>query len=197
MSIYQPPTAPVDEMSAQLPGRLRRLAAPSTRTVLVSLMLVAVGFGGGVLEARHKGVTVGSSSATAGFAGAAAGRTAAAGAPGGTGGQGGMTFGTVKLVDGDTLYITTTNGSVVKVTTSKTTKVQVSKTSTSGDLKAGASVVVQGTADASGNVTAISISQSAATPSTAANGAGVPSAGLTAGPGAPAAGAASSAGSTG
>src|SRR4051794_4626028 len=118
MSISERANAPIDEMPEQLPDRHRRLRAPSTRTVLASLLLVSVGFGGGVLEARHKGVTSGTAATAGGFAGAPTARTAAAGAPGATDAVSGTTFGTVKLVDGDTVYLTTANGSVVKVSTS-------------------------------------------------------------------------------
>jgi hypothetical protein len=158
MSIDEATTAPATKGAGELPLRRRRLHAPSARTVLVSLILASVGFGGGVLEARHKGVTTSPASTGGAFTAAAAART---GAAAGQGGAGSMTFGTVKLVDGDTIYLTTTDGSVVKVTTSNSTKVQVSTTSASTALTAGATVVVQGTADASGNVTATSISQSA------------------------------------
>lgn len=170
MTVYESPLAMTEDagdIPQELPTGRRRVRTPSTRTVLVSLLLVSVGFGGGVLEARHKGVT---STSTTAAQTATAGRTTVT-APVGTGtagaAAGGTTFGTVKLVDGDTVYLTTASGSVVKVTLSKSTTVQVSKTSATGGLKTGATVVVRGTADASGTVTATSISQSGASPTPA------------------------------
>ncbi|MBE3013577.1 hypothetical protein IL992_31010 [Microbispora sp. NEAU-D428] len=90
-----------------------------------------------------------------GFAGRGAGTGAGAG-------PGGMTFGTVKLVDGDKIYVQTVNGGVVTVTTSGDTKVQVTRTGKVSDLKPGSFVTVAGTADAQGQVTATSVTEGSA-----------------------------------
>jgi hypothetical protein len=157
MSIDEAPTTAISDADREMaaPAR-RRLRTPSTRTVLASLILVAAGFSGGVLEARHQGVTSTSSAVRAPTTGNTTTRTAT----GTSTAAGGSTFGTVKIVDGDTIYLTTADGSVVKVTTSKSTKLQVSSAGSASDLATGATVVVQGTTDASGNLTATSISQS-------------------------------------
>ncbi|MEU8177313.1 hypothetical protein AB0C14_30955 [Microbispora hainanensis] len=103
-----------------------------------------------------------------GFAGGGAGRAGGgAGAGAGAGGRagagpGGATFGTVKLVDGDKIYIQTVNGGVVTVTTSGDTKVQVTRSGKVSDLKPGSFVTVAGTADAQGQVAATSVTESAA-----------------------------------
>ncbi|MGW5262675.1 hypothetical protein ACWEQG_17000 [Microbispora sp. NPDC004025] len=89
-----------------------------------------------------------------GFGGAGGGTRAGTG-----GGPGGMTFGTVKLVDGDKIYVQTANGGVVTVTTSGDTKVQVSRAGKVSDLKPGSFVTVAGAADAQGQVAATSVTQ--------------------------------------
>ncbi|WP_204050640.1 hypothetical protein [Microbispora siamensis] len=96
-----------------------------------------------------------------GFAGAGGGAGRGAGAGAGAG-PGGMTFGTVKLVDGDKIYVQTVNGGVVTVTTSRDTKVQVTRTGKVSDLKPGSFVTVAGTADAQGQVAATSVTEGSA-----------------------------------
>ncbi|MEU7937398.1 hypothetical protein [Microbispora bryophytorum] len=96
-----------------------------------------------------------------GFAGAGGGAGRRAGAGAGAG-PGGTTFGTVKLVDGDKIYVQTVNGGVVTVTTSGGTKVQVTKQGKISDLKPGSFVTVAGTADAQGQVAATSVTEGSA-----------------------------------
>ncbi|WP_204060059.1 hypothetical protein [Microbispora corallina] len=84
----------------------------------------------------------------------------AGGGSGGGFGGGGVTFGTVKLVDGGKVYVQTAGGGVVTVTTGKDTKIQVSKAGKVSDLKPGNVVVVNGTKDAQGNVTATTVTES-------------------------------------
>jgi hypothetical protein len=100
------------------------------------------GLGGGGFGGQNGGGTAG------------AGRGAAQG--GGQGGAGNGTSGTVKLVDGDTIYVQTPNG-IVRVKTTGSTKVTVAKKSTTKSLKAGSPVVVQGTPGQDGTVTATSV----------------------------------------
>ena len=65
----------------------------------------------------------------------------------------------MKLVDGANVYITTSDGSTVKVATSSSSKVTKSVDAALNDLKAGDTIVVQGTTDADGTIAASSISQ--------------------------------------
>ncbi|WP_432867089.1 hypothetical protein [Microbispora rosea] len=113
------------------------------------------GLGGGY--ARGAGGAGGFAGGGAGRAGGGAGTGAGAGA-----GPGGMTFGTVKLVDGDKIYVQTVNGGVVTVTTSGGTKVRVTRSGKVSDLKPGSFVTVAGTADAEGQVAATSVTEGAA-----------------------------------
>jgi ABC-type Fe3+-hydroxamate transport system substrate-binding protein len=83
----------------------------------------------------------------------------AGGFPGG--GRGDVTSGTVTSVDGDTITVTLADGSTVTVTTSADTTVTTTTEATVADLAAGEEIVVSGTKDDAGNVTATSIAQGA------------------------------------
>ena len=99
------------------------------------------GFGGG------SGATPGADSTTGNGSGAT---------PGG-GGGGNVTFGQVKLVDGDNLYVTNAQGNTVKVSAADA-QITTSQPGTLNDLKPGETVIVQGQADKDGTVKATSVS---------------------------------------
>ncbi|WP_052682090.1 DUF5666 domain-containing protein [Saccharothrix sp. ST-888] len=82
---------------------------------------------------------------------------------GGQGGQGGAGFtrGTVKTVDGSTVYLTDANGNTVKVTTGDSTKVQLNKEGKVSDLQPGQTVTVVGTPDSSGGYAATQLTEGA------------------------------------
>lgn len=100
----------------------------------------ASGFGGGQNGTRRGGQGTGG----AGQGGQGAGQ----------GAQGGFTRGTVKAVDGTTVYLTDANGNTVKVTTGDATKVQLNKEGKVTDLQPGQSVTVVGTPAADGGYAA-------------------------------------------
>ncbi|GAB2808366.1 DUF5666 domain-containing protein [Lentzea nigeriaca] len=75
------------------------------------------------------------------------------------GGFGRGTIGTIDHVDGTTVYVKTQNGQVIKVSTSDSTKVQITSDGKLTDLKAGQQVVVQGQAGSDGTVTAQTLTQ--------------------------------------
>ncbi|WP_052433180.1 hypothetical protein [Streptacidiphilus carbonis] len=146
------------------------LAAPPRRKLpwltlaLAGGIIAALGFAGGALvEKNNKPAASSAATAFAGFTRGAAGGTGRTGGTAGTGATGGATTGTVKLVDGDTVYITDSSGNTVKVTTGSSTKVTLSSTGKVGDLKAGQTVTVRGTTDSSGNLAATTVSEGAAT----------------------------------
>jgi hypothetical protein len=152
-----------DELAARQPVRL----TSRTTFALGGVVLIIGGFLGGVLVQKNFG-TASTSAAAAGAAAGAAGRGGFGGAGGaGGGGQavtgqagtgtGNATTGTVKMVDGTTVYLTTANGQLITVKTSSSTKVGVQQSGTLKDLPAGATVTVQGTADASGVITATQV----------------------------------------
>ncbi|MCY1144532.1 hypothetical protein OWR29_41595 [Actinoplanes sp. Pm04-4] len=67
------------------------------------------------------------------------------------------TTGKVKLVNGTTIYIETSDGSVVTVKTDGKTTVSTASKSKLTDVKAGQSVTIQGTTAADGTVTATTV----------------------------------------
>ena len=135
-----------------------RLRTPTA--VLVGLLLVAGGFWGGVILQKDEGSSGagGFSSLRSGFLAGASSRT------GGSSlfGSGGATTGTVTDVIGKTLYITSSSGSLVKVTLGPSATVTRNATSSFADLKIGDTVIVEGVKTKSGAVTASSISATAA-----------------------------------
>jgi hypothetical protein len=149
--------------------RRPRFKVPSLTMILMIVAVASLGFLGGTLVGKHYGGSSGSpASAFRGFAGAAASSSAGtrgsstgfAGRSGALfGGSGGATVGTVKLVDGNTVYVQTLTGSIVQVSTSAATKVTISSSGQVKDLSPGETVIVQGTKNANGSVAATSISQ--------------------------------------
>ncbi len=94
------------------------------------------------------------------------GTTGAAGAAGfgGFGGFGelhGQATGTISVVDGQTLYVLSAAGSLVKVTLTPSTTITRNATAAPDDLRPGDTVVVQGSTSANGNVSATSIAATA------------------------------------
>jgi len=69
------------------------------------------------------------------------------------------TTGTVKLVDGDTVYITTSDGRTITVKTSGSTAVQTTQGGSLGDLAAGSTVTVQGQTRSDGPISASAITK--------------------------------------
>jgi hypothetical protein len=146
--------------------RARGRGRPPTPTVvLMAALLLAVGFVGGTWAQR----TFGSASAASAARGTAAapGAGGASGAPfagrGGGFGQGrtaggGATTGTVRLVDGNTVYVRDSSGKLVKVKVTGSTTVLITKSGKVAQLKPGQQVIAQGTAGSDGTVTATSIS---------------------------------------
>jgi hypothetical protein len=157
-----------------------RRRPPSVTVLLGTAVLIVGGFVGGVQADRHWGATKSPDPAAlinqlaarrgtqgggggGGFGGGQAGGAApgagqAAGQGGGQAGAGNGTSGTVKLVDGTTIYVQTANG-IVRVKTTGSTKVTIAKRSSAKALKAGSPVTVQGTAGQDGTVTATSVDQ--------------------------------------
>lgn len=84
------------------------------------------------------------------------------GATGSPGSGAGVTTGTVKLVDGTTLYVTDAQGNVVKVTTDNNTRITEAKSGKVSDLQPGQSVTVRGSQNPSGDVAATTVAQGGA-----------------------------------
>jgi hypothetical protein len=166
-----------DEWPVRGPAKGIRLALPTAGIVVV--LLVAAGFWGGAVIEKNHGSSSGSNAASAlaarfrstqsgttgtGTTGGSTPSFTGGGFPGG-GGFGGASSsaatGTVSVVDGKTLYILTSAGSLVKVTLGASTTITRNATTQADGLRPGDTVVVQGSAGKSGDVTATSISATA------------------------------------
>jgi hypothetical protein len=170
MDLLSTPVSETD-LTAAL-ARRPRFKVPSLTMILMIVAVAGLGFLGGIFTGKHYASSSGSAaSAFRGFAGAAASPSAGAtsssgfaGRGGGLfGGSGGGTFGTVKLVDGNIVYVQTASGGIVQVSTSAATKVTISSSGTVKDLLPGDTVIVVGTTKANGSIAATSISQESLT----------------------------------
>jgi hypothetical protein len=151
-----------DDLTEQLAERAPRRLANRGTFVLGVLVLLVGGFVAGAQVQKHWGTAPAAQASNpfgnfprtgaSGFPGAAPGAVAG-------GGGGGATTGTVKLVDGNTVYIQTADGNTVTIKTSGTTSVQVSQAGSLKDLKAGATVSVEGQTGSDGTVTATRITK--------------------------------------
>jgi hypothetical protein len=141
----------LEDLSALPPRPRRRLLRPAP-LALIAVLLVALGFLGGVLV--EKGQT-GSSTPTSGTALASRlrGLTGSAGAAGATR----PTSGTVSFVSGQTLYVTTGESNTVKVKASAATSVTKTVKSAVKSIHPGETVTVTGSIAANGTVDAESI----------------------------------------
>ncbi|MGW8724517.1 DUF5666 domain-containing protein [Streptomyces sp. NPDC055808] len=148
-------------------------------TMLLSGGLVAgLAFAGGALveKSQNEGSSSAQRAPAASARGGAAGTSQRQGFGAGQGGQsgqrqgtgtgpgaaGGLTIGTVKLVDGSTIYVTDAQGNVVKVTTAGSTQVTEAKSGKVSDLQPGQTVTVRGSQNASGDVAATTVTQGGA-----------------------------------
>ncbi len=134
------------------------LRLAKTTAILIGLLLLAGGFWGGVMLQKNEG-----SSSSSGFPNLAAlrsGLSSAAGSAGGSspfGSSSNSTIGTVTDIIGNTLYVTDSSGSLVKVSLSSSTTVSRNAKASLSALKPGDSVVVSGVKTSNGQMTASSI----------------------------------------
>ena len=152
-------------------ARRPKVRLPSLTMTLFVAAVAALGFLGGAFTDKHLGASSSpAASAFSRFAAAAGASSSAgtgstsstgfAGRGGGLfGGSGAGTFGTVKLVDGNIVYVQTAAGDIVQVTTSAATKVTISSPGQVKDLLPGETIIVEGSKNANGSVAATSISQ--------------------------------------
>jgi hypothetical protein len=157
--------APLQE--EELAPRPRRRLATRWTVATSVVILLALGFIGGVLVQRGRQPAAGAGPQAAAGAGPGAGagqgfgagRTGpgAAGAGTGDGGGAAPVAGKVSSVDGSTLYVTTNEGTTVKVRTSSSAKVTRMAKSSVGAVHPGDTVVITGSTAESGAVTAAQI----------------------------------------
>lgn len=143
-----------DDLEMFLSARPPRRKLPKVTLLLATGVLLGAGFTGGVEAQKHLGSSSSSSSALA-----TALREASSAASHALAGE---TIGTVLLVDGSTVYVTSTSGGIVKVLTTPATTVEVTQSATVGALKPGEDVVVRGSTTSNGIVSASSISEESA-----------------------------------
>ena len=159
----QPP--PSDLLPAQ-----RRKGVPRATAILGVGLLAAATFLAGIEAQKQWGGS--SSSGGLGARGAAFGAGAGTGTTGANGGTqgargagggffgrggGGFTAGTVKLVKGSTIYVTTTNGNVVKVSVPSSTAITKSVTTKLSGVHPGDTVTAIGTTSSDGVIKATSL----------------------------------------
>ncbi len=119
--------------------------------ILAGVTAIVIGLFGGILIG-HNTASAPTQAAGVGSVSGGAGRGAAGG---------GFTVGTISSIDGGTITLKLADGSTVKVTTGSSTTVTKTNNGAVSDLTTGDTIRVQGTKDASGDVTAISVSQGA------------------------------------
>jgi hypothetical protein len=171
---YEPITEEADwpEESEELPPRPRRRISSPLPLTLLAVLLLALGFIGGVLV--EKGQASPSTAATSGTGAASGllsrlralrsgGALAGSGAPSngaaGTAGTGfnAPTQGTVAYLSGDTLYVTNGEGNTIRVTTSAATSVTKTVNTTVRAIHPGETVTVTGASGSHGAIAAESI----------------------------------------
>jgi hypothetical protein len=154
-----------DDLSKRLKSAAPLRLANRATYILVALVIGVAGFVAGAQVQKSYGATASPAGGTfptalpSGLAGGGFGNRGGGTSSGntGTGGAGGQGItGTVKLVDGTTVYVEQADGTVITVKTSDSTSVLAP--STLKDLKAGATVTVRGQNN-DGTVTASSITQ--------------------------------------
>jgi hypothetical protein len=159
-----------DEWPSRGPSRGLRLRLPTA--ILLAVLIALGGIWGGAALQRDHGTTASVSSSFPSFLGGAPGipsflRGAAGASSGSTSGipaafgGGGAASGTVTVIRGDTVWVTTASGSLVKVLLSPSTTYTRDAESTQSALKPGDTVVVQGTKSKAGNVAATSVAATA------------------------------------
>jgi hypothetical protein len=147
-----------------LPMRRRRFAFGRAPMALSAVLILALGFIGGVEVQKHQGTTSASSAAAspAAFAGGARGGGFAGALGGGAGGTSDFVTGTVANKKGGYIYVKDSDGNLVRVKTSSSSTITRNTKTHTASIHPGDTVVVQGTKSKNGTVTATRVNASAA-----------------------------------
>jgi hypothetical protein len=167
-----------DDLGDQLAASAPRRIANRATVVLAGAVLVIGGFIGGALVQKHVGTPAAASANTTGGGNLAGGFAGGNGGQGRRGGQGtgsgtgtgsgsdqtaapasGTLTGTVKLIDGTTIYIQTSDGRTVTVRTTGSTSVQITQPGTVKDLAVGSTVTVEAPDSEADTVTATKVTK--------------------------------------
>jgi hypothetical protein len=157
-----------DGLSERLASAAPRRWRTRTTVVLTSMLILVGGFVGGLEVQKHWGAGTSTAAGTngagfslpgGGYNLPGAGFTPGAGQGASAAPASGTTTGTVKLVDGDTVYITTSDGRTITVKTSGSTTVQTAAGGSLSDLTSGSTVTVQGQTGSDGSISASTITK--------------------------------------
>jgi hypothetical protein len=148
----------VDEWPAHGPKKGFRVTWPVA--ALLVLVVAAAGIWGGAYMQRHHSSSTSASSLFGSFRRGAGGTGSFGGAAAAAASN--LTAGTVTDVIGDTLYVTTSSGSLVEVKIGSSTTINRNAKSSLSALKPGDTVTVQGSKSANGSVAASTVSATAA-----------------------------------
>lgn len=148
-------------MSDPIPVRPRARPVTPARAVLATVLLLAVGFIGGVEVQKRSSSSSSGTTAAARFGAGRFGAGTTSGRGTGAGSGAGATVGQVADKHGKTIYVTETGGTTVKVRTTSQTKVTRTALSKVGAIHPGDTVIVQGSTSSSGTVKAASVSATA------------------------------------
>jgi len=161
--IYGTDMADDDEWPIRSPRSGLRLKYPTA--ILVALLIGAGGLWGGAALQRSHGTGSTASAATNFarlFSSTGLSRTARSGFSGFSGASASAASGIVTTIEGNTLYVTTASGGLVKVTLGATTTYTRDTKSTASAMQPGDTVTVQGTKEKIGTVVATSVADTAA-----------------------------------
>ena len=136
----------------------RRIVTPWT-VAFAALVLAGLGFVAGIQMEKRQGEGAANVALPGGFSPVLSGGPSGQVPTARPGAGGDVTVGEVKLVDGDNVYVTTADGTMVKVTTAADSVVTTMSDGTVADLEVGNTVVVQGTTGADGTVAASRITE--------------------------------------
>jgi hypothetical protein len=145
-------------------ARGRRINLAPMTTLLSVVLIALLGLWGGAELQKREGTgsaSAASSGLGAGFAGRLGGGTRAGGATGTGAATGGATVGTVTLISGNTLYLTSSSGAIVKATLTGSTTYSRNAKATKASLKPGDTAILQGATNSVGVVVATSVSATA------------------------------------
>ena len=157
-------TPALDDALWPAQARGRRISlAPVTTLLSVALIALLGLWGGAELQKRQGGgsASAAASGAAAGFAGRFGGGARAGGATGTGAATGGVTAGTVTVISGKTLYLTSSSGAIVKATLTGSTTYSRNAKATKASLKPGDTAIIQGAKNSAGVLVATSVSATA------------------------------------
>jgi hypothetical protein len=164
--------AELEDDDGALPPRARRKLVTPMTAGLAGVLIAAAGFLGGVEVQKGQDDGSGAAAAAAGGGGRAAGFAGARGGAAGAGadGAGAPTFGSVANKQGSTLYVTSADGTTVRVKTNAQSKVTRNAAASPRGIFPGDTVVVQGTKDKAGDLVATQITATSKTAAAAGGG---------------------------